>query len=69
VAPSLLKIETEYFNTVRDQQNIIEDQIQTSIRKNGDSLVEWINMMNLEKIDVLNKIRVTYLRYINMTME
>ena len=66
---SLLKVEHEYFHTVKDQEKIITDQVQDCIKKNGDQLLEWISIMNLEKEATYRRMKLSNLKKINCLIE
>lgn len=66
---SLLKVEHEYFHTVKDQEKIITDQVQDCIKKNGDQLLEWISIMNLEKEATFRRMKLSNLKKINCLIE
>ena len=69
VPASLLKVEHEYFHTVKDQEKIITDQVQDCIKKNGDQLLEWISIMNLEKEGTYRRMKLSNLKKINCLIE
>ena len=66
---SLLKVEHEYFHTVKDQEKIITDQVQDCIKKNGDQLLEWISIRNLEKEATFRRMKLSNLKKINCLIE
>ena len=66
---TLMKVEADYMSTVQEQQMIVQDQVQTSIMRNGDLLLDWITMIHLPQTETLHKVKASNLRHINYLME
>lgn len=48
---------------------IIEDQLQNSILRNGDSLIDWVNVITLTREDTIARVTFKNLKEINIYLE